>query len=94
MPHALSGRNAAFLLGVSLSKKGSTVTFLYVLASISSSSIELIESVTELVGWRTDIVVSSQSPPLFRGVCRALGGKDPLSGGGSFADPLRLSRSI
>ena len=46
MPHALSGRNAAFLLGVWLSKKGSTVTFLYVLASISSSSIELIESVT------------------------------------------------
>ena len=73
MPHALSGRNAAFLLGVSLSKKGSTVTFLYVLASISSSSIELIESVTELVGWRTDIVVSSQSPPLFRGVCRGKG---------------------
>ena len=73
MPHALSGRNAAFLLGVSLSKKGSTVTLLYFLASISSSSIELIESVTELVGWRTDIVVSSQSPPLFRRVCRGGG---------------------
>ena len=85
MPHALSGRNAAFLLGVWLSKKGSTVTFLYVLASISSSSIELIESVTELVGWRTDIVVSSQSPPLSEG----------LQGwGGSFADTLRLTRSI
>ena len=93
MPHALSGRNAAFLLGVSLSKKGSTVTFLYVLASISSSSIELIESVTELVGWRTDIVVSSQSPPLFPGFA-GVGGEDPLSGGGSVVDPLLVSGSI
>jgi hypothetical protein len=54
------------MLAVSLSKKGSTVTFVYVLPSISSLSIELIESMTELVGWRTDVIVFSP-PPSFSG---------------------------
>ena len=74
------------MLAVSVSKKGSTVTFLYVLPSISSLSTELIESVTELVGWRTGhrYISSSllNSPLSFGGLggFAGVGGEDPLTG--------------
>ena len=46
-----------------LSKKGWSSTVLYTLSVISSLSIELIDTVLELVGKRADLLVSSQSPP-------------------------------
>ena len=58
-----------------------------------SKSIELIESVTELVGRRTDMIVASQSPLSFGGFA-GVGGEDPMTGGGVLEDPFPLSRNF